>query len=197
MAARPQAWCARSASREYAAQPGQNEAARLATLPSDPAVMPRIDRRRLIVTGVPTLAAGRMAYAQVGEFYGQFTTTHSLPIVKIVIDSGPLGMSQNAIALVDTGSSACLLDQSIVEKLNLTPVGRRESLTHDGIRTDPTYDCRFTLPDGTTFSMDAGARPMRASTHPFDAVLGMTVLRYYDLRIRAKDGIVMLQWAGA
>ena len=134
------------------------------------------------------------ALAQVSEFPGEFTATHKLPILKIAIGAEPVGNASNGVALVDTGSFASVLDQSFVQQLSLGQVGTQESLTSDGFRSDPAYGCRIILPDRKIFRMELAVQPLRSRF--VDAILGMDVLRFYEIRIRAKDGLVTFNWAG-
>ncbi|SDT61316.1 hypothetical protein SAMN05444158_7504 [Bradyrhizobium canariense] len=141
------------------------------------------------------MPAGR-ASAQGSEFSGELTASHSLPVIKIVILNAS-GVQRQAIALIDTGSASCLVEQSIPKELGLVQAGSEEALTHDGKRTDPLYSCQFRFPDGHSFDLQAAARPMQTAALSFDAIIGMSLLRYYDVRIKALERLVTLRWLGA
>ena len=88
-------------------------------------------------------------------------------------------------ALVDTGASRLCLPKPIIEQLGLSPVGRVNSLTANGIVTRTVYsEVEFTILERT--------ESIRVTDLPADApvLVGHIILEKLDLHLHIKKGLI-------
>jgi predicted aspartyl protease len=133
------------------------------------------------------------ANAQHDKILGEFDPTHGLPTLKIGISALSSTKIFGAVALVDTGASSCLVDQSVVDQLRLEPFGTQKNFSTAGLVDYPTYICRIGLGDKTAFKQLVAGRPVGPHKLPYKVIIGMSILQYYDVRIRKKDQLISLQ----
>ena len=88
-------------------------------------------------------------------------------------------------ALVDTGASRLCLPKPIIEQLGLSPVGRVNSLTANGIVTRTVYsEVEFTILERT--------ESIRVTDLPANApvLVGHIILEKLDLHLHIKKGLI-------
>jgi hypothetical protein len=150
---------------------------------------PSVIRRVILMALLGANLMSEPSAAQTSQFHGEFSPTHLFPMLRLSIGS-PGGKSLSGIALIDSGSFASLVDDSLVARLELTQVGNVQSMTAAGPQNNPTYRCSFTMPDGKILQVDVAARSLVATDVKFDAMLGMDILRNYDIRMNANEKIL-------
>jgi|ERR1043165_7102366 predicted aspartyl protease len=154
------------------------------------------------MTDVPTIR-GRFVAASTDNPKPEF----HLPVVRIALaddpkykPGGPLdprSIKTDLTALVDTGADGCVIDKAIAESLGLKRLPSRE-ISRTGIKAETTiYDGLLVLMDiNYVLAGELPAVPLRDNGLAFDAILGMDLLRRFDVRISRKDDIVSLRYLG-
>ena len=155
------------------------------------------------MTDAPTIR-GRFVAASVDNPKTEF----HLPVVRIAIadDSkyqpgGPLNpraIKTDLTGLVDTGADGCIIDKAIAESLGLTRLQQSHVLSRTGLKSaTAVYDGLLVLMDiNYVLAGELPAVPLRESGVSFDAILGMDLLRRFDVRISRKDDLVSLRYLG-
>lgn len=103
----------------------------------------------------------------------------------------PSAISGNA--LIDTGASLCAVDQSVVQSLDIPPIGSSTIQTPAGASQRPTYPASLSFP-GTTLPnisfVDFIGSPLQASG--IVAIIGRNVLMDFVFVYNGPGGFVSL-----
>jgi predicted aspartyl protease len=131
---------------------------------------------------------------------------HHLPVVRIAIANdtrykpgGPLGspIRTDLLGLIDTGADGIAIDKGIAEALGMRRLPTRE-MTAAGtkVRAD-FYDGQLVLMDiNYVLTGELTAIPWREGGSAYDAIIGMDLLRRFDVRINRKENLVLLRYLG-
>jgi predicted aspartyl protease len=132
---------------------------------------------------------------------------HYLPVVSIAIAYDPQyapgkAISTNSvrtelIGLVDTGSDRLVIDKGIAEAIGMKRLPSRELFPAGNKISTNIYEGQLVLTDvGYVLSGELAGAPLRETGAGFDAILGMDLLRRFDVRINRKDNLVILKYLG-
>jgi hypothetical protein len=122
-----------------------------------------------------------------------------LPIVRVSLsDSIDPGIAhivdENVLAIVDTGSTGCCIDQNYVAKRTFRDTGQRVPTTGStGTILAPVYNLQIIV-DGHTLQMQCIAIPLRSDDNPCDLLFGMDAIRFFDLSVNRQRNVINLSW---
>lgn len=108
-------------------------------------------------------------------------------------DDGYNVFSDPARALIDTGATETSISPQTVRRLRLSPNGKRDVITANGVRRTRFYDFQIAIlsgPDDTPFfvlPVVISGSELNTDKVGFDILLGMDVISQGDLIIR-RDG---------
>jgi hypothetical protein len=102
---------------------------------------------------------------------------------------------QDAVALVDTGSDFCRIDDDIVGANRFTQVGEITSKHENVTFTRKTYIVQIII-DGHCLPLICAGFPIHSSGSVFDVLLGMDAIRLFDLSVNRSQHRVSLTWTG-
>jgi predicted aspartyl protease len=145
-----------------------------------------------------------------GKFIAPFAgaiAARYLPVVSIAIVYDPQyapgrAISTNSvrtelIGLVDSGSDGLVIDKGVAEAIGMKRLPPRE-VFHTGNKiSNNIYQGQLVLTDvGYVLSGEFAGAPLRETGASFDAILGMELLRRFDVRINRKENTVLLRYIG-
>jgi Aspartyl protease len=121
------------------------------------------------------------------------------PFIRLTLtDTGGIILANDVLALIDTGSDVCYIDNELAKKSGLLPKGSTTTSTGTGSKENPVYACVFLIKDRPTNAVLRMATPgMDLSSNGLNhrILLGMEALRNFDLRISQSQQLVELNWA--
>jgi hypothetical protein len=121
------------------------------------------------------------------------------PFIRLTLtDTGGIILANDVLALIDTGSDVCYIDNELAKKSGLLPKGSSTTSTGTGSKENPVYACVFLIKDRPTNAVLRMATPgMDLSSNGMNhrILLGMEALRNFDLRISQSQQLVELNWA--
>jgi hypothetical protein len=121
------------------------------------------------------------------------------PFIRLTLtDTGGIILANDVLALIDTGSDVCYIDNELAKKSGLLPKGSTTTSTGTGSKENPVYACVFLIKDRPTNAVLRMATPgMDLSSNGMNhrILLGMEALRNFDLRISQSQQLVELNWA--
>ena len=134
-----------------------------------------------LVTGGPTIP---VAVFLVKEHVDQLTR-----------ENKPLPAAVTGLALIDTGATLCMIDESALQSLGIPPSGIENVIGATGRGNQPTYPASLTFP-GTpippiAFTNFIGS-PLKAAG--IVALLGRNVLRHFVMVYNGPGGFVSLSF---
>lgn len=124
------------------------------------------------------------------------------PLIEISLCSYPdsdgapvMLLRRGVVALIDTGAQMCVIDGKLARELNLKD-GKGAYFNQLGHEISaPSYLGTIFLPEiPCTYSWDLLESPLGSPDVPFQAILGWTLLRDFDLALSQKRGLVELTW---
>lgn len=89
-------------------------------------------------------------------------------------------------ALWDTGATASVITQRVVDGCNLSPTGIAKVFTADGEHQAETYLVNIALPNGVVFS---GLRVTKGDIRGIDMLIGMDVMNHGDFAVTNHGGV--------
>lgn len=96
-------------------------------------------------------------------------------------------------ALVDTGAIESCIDAELAETLNLMPFGTRQATGAGGAFDAIEYMAQIYIPElRFTVVGPIASAPLRASGHPYYALLGRTFLRHFSMHYDGRTGAVII-----
>ena len=145
-----------------------------------------------------------------GKFIAPFagaTAARYLPVVSIAIAYDPQyapgkAISTNSvrtelIGLVDSGSDGLVIDKGVAEAIGMKRLPPRELFRTGNKISTNVYQGQLVLTDvGYVLSGEFAGAPLRETGASFDAILGMELLRRFDVRINRKENTVLLRYIG-
>ena len=153
-------------------------------------------RRRKLVEIGKNLALPKGARQEAGFFGAIFPEQPSetfSPMVEVVV-SGPVAGSPSARvrALIDTGATSSMIDETIARRLGLKPLGTGNFSGLEGTFDRPVYNTAIQFPaaERVAISPLAGAPNMLANG--YDVLLGWTVLSNWSIHVFRRQNIVRL-----
>jgi hypothetical protein len=121
------------------------------------------------------------------------------PFIRLTLtDTGGIILANDVLALIDTGSDVCYIDNELAKKSGLLPKGSTMTSTGTGSKENPVYGCVFLIKDRPTNAILRMATPgMDLASNGLNhrILLGMEALRNFDLRISQSQQLVELNWA--
>ena len=103
-------------------------------------------------------------------------------------------VDNDVLALIDTGSDLCRIDEEMINKYSFEPVGTTQTVTPTGRGTFKVYLVQIVL-DGHRLILYCPAVPLRRYEGAiYDMLLGMDVIRYFDLTVSRAQSLVTLSW---
>jgi hypothetical protein len=129
----------------------------------------------------------------IGEFFGD--DEHLIPTIRVDLFNKPIPFTSSSmqpeyfardvVALLDTGSTHCAIDRTLIELGRLPTFGKRTTMVVDRSTTDvDIYSCGiFTAPDMSIFVGTFIGVDFKGRGYPYTLLLGMEFLRYYEMRI--------------
>jgi len=120
------------------------------------------------------------------------------PMIKVSLGDGPgdtPNIVRDAVALVDTGSDFCRIDDDIIGSHPFRQVGEMTSKHENVTFTRKTYIVQIII-DGHCLPLICSAFPIHSSGSVFDVLLGMDAIRLFDLSLNRSQHRVTLTWTG-
>jgi hypothetical protein len=114
-------------------------------------------------------------------------------IVDLYKAGAALPVQTGVLALVDTGATESAVDEDLAVSLGLPVIDQVQGLA-GGFRVQLTrYDCRIGFPELKRIkSVECVGSPMKKNGDAFSIILGMNMLRYFNLSMKAREGGVTL-----
>jgi hypothetical protein len=102
-------------------------------------------------------------------------------------------------ALIDTGSDLSRIDDGLAVKHNLHQLGQMSAVSGGLSSTVNLYSLQITLSDlprSHLLQLQCPSVQLRSSGAPYDFLLGMDAVRFFELLVVRSRQIVNLRWAG-
>jgi hypothetical protein len=122
-----------------------------------------------------------------------------LPIIRVAIsDSDDPNVQRiiddEVLAIVDTGSTCCCIDEKYAAKHNtLKVIGHSPTTGATGTVMSPIYSAQIIV-DGHALQMQCAAIPLHSDDNPCDLLFGMDAIRFFDLSLHRYPQRVTLTW---
>jgi hypothetical protein len=122
-----------------------------------------------------------------------------MPMVRVSLsDSIDLNVqnvvNDDIVALVDTGSDYCRIDVEFVKKYpNLKQLGEMKAASPTGTAIEKMYAAQIII-DGHPVPTICLSAPLREVGNQFDLLLGMDVIRHFELSVIRSHPLVTLSW---
>jgi predicted aspartyl protease len=101
------------------------------------------------------------------------------------------------VGLVDSGSDGLVIDKAVAEAIGMKRLPPRELFRTGNKISTNIYQGQLVLTDvGYVLSGEFAGAPLRETGASFDAILGMELLRRFDVRINRKENTVLLRYIG-
>jgi hypothetical protein len=124
-----------------------------------------------------------------------------MPMIKVSLsDSSDPGLrhiiEENVIALIDTGSDFCRIDQAMINRHpGFKQVGEGKSTGATGSEVEKIYNLQIII-ENLSFQMLCFEAPLRSGGNSFDLLFGMDAIRFFDLSVVRSRQMVTLTWTG-
>jgi hypothetical protein len=121
-------------------------------------------------------------------FTGDSLSDSTDPNIAHIVDD-------SVLAIVDTGSTGCCIDQSyVMKRATFKDTGQRVPTTGStGSIIAPVYNLQIIV-DEHTLQMDCIAIPLRSADNPCDLLFGMDAIRFFDLSVSRQRNWISLSW---
>jgi hypothetical protein len=123
-----------------------------------------------------------------------------LPMIKVSLsDSIDPNTSnvidENVLAIVDTGSCSCCIDQTYAARRNtFYDTGQRVPITGaTGTTNVPVYNLQIIV-EGHILQMYCPSIPLRSADNPCDLLFGMDAIRFFELSANRSHNLLTLSW---
>ena len=120
------------------------------------------------------------------------------PMIKFSLSDATSLESENIVArdlvaLIDTGSDYCRIDQAIVASHSLSVIGEARSKSVGQETIVKTYNCQIILGEDIKLQLMCGSTVLRESGAAFDLILGMDAIRFFELTVNRSAPLVTLR----
>ena len=114
-------------------------------------------------------------------------------IVDLHKAGADLPVQTGVLALVDTGATESAVDEDLAVSVGLPVIDQVQGLA-GGFQVRLTrYDCKIGFPELKRIkSVECVGSPMKKNGNAFSIILGMNMLRHFDLSMKAREGGVTL-----
>lgn len=102
-------------------------------------------------------------------------------------------IARDLVALIDTGSDYCRIDDRIVAEHDFRVIGEARSKSVGQETIVKTYNCQVILSDDIKLQLMCGSTVLRASGASFDLILGMDAIRFFELTVNRSVPLVTLR----
>jgi hypothetical protein len=127
------------------------------------------------------------------------TPTLWMPMIRVSLSDTIHNETQHIVdddvlALIDTGSDLCRIDEEMANKYSFKTIGITQTVTPTGRGIFKVYLVQMIL-DGHSLLLYCPAVPLRRYEGAiYDMLLGMDVIRYFDLTVSREQSLVTLSW---
>jgi hypothetical protein len=121
------------------------------------------------------------------------------PIVRVSLSNSTDVNSTNivksdAIALIDTGSTLCIIDEDILQGNNFSFIKETATQSAGGLHKTRLYSAQFVTGEGSPLQLNCLSVPIRKMGNSFDVILGMDLIRFFELSVvRRRDQVTLLR----
>jgi predicted aspartyl protease len=126
-----------------------------------------------------------------------------MPMIKFSLSRAILPedehiVARDLVALIDTGSDLCRIDEQVAEKHNLYRTRSLVKARNEGRDyTNETFLCQIIFDDFTKLHLICAAFKLRGEGGAaFDFLLGMDAIRHFDLSVVRSEEKVTLRYLG-
>ena len=131
-----------------------------------------------------------------------FDAIHGIPLVKVIVAQNQSAfnkkvVSDNLVAMIDTGAYLCYCKKSILDKLSLYKTGNKEKtfIVGDGsIKEFETFSCAIYL-DGNGIIDNVQVAEI-SDEFKYDFIIGTQLLEQFKFVYSPKERIVSLEHIG-
>jgi hypothetical protein len=126
-------------------------------------------------------------------------TTLWMPMIRVSLSNATNNEAEHIVdddvlALIDTGSDLCRIDDEMVNKYQFKPIGTTQTVTPTGRGAFKVYLVQMIL-DRHRLMLYCPAVPLRRYEGAiYDILLGMDAIRYFDLTVSRVQSLVTLSW---
>ena len=124
------------------------------------------------------------------------------PMIKVALSDSVDPNHQHVVAsdltaLIDTGSDYCRIDEDVATRFGLQIEKYVPAFLAGEQSKNAIYHGQLVFEDATWMQVFFGSGTFRKNGLLFDLLVGMDVIRFYELTVARKSQAVSLRWVGS
>jgi hypothetical protein len=100
----------------------------------------------------------------------------------------------NVVAMIDTGSDSCRIDDDLASQYSIPVIGRSTSYSMGNPIEVNVYRCSIIFDRSAQLQADLGGAQFQQQKNHFSLLLGMQALQFFDFSMSSAEQKAVLHW---